>query len=136
MFYRSAIRSPGEIVERNLKEVRNADRNLQLWFPRHQLVVLVCLLRDVAVDGSLALRKMDTWGNICRVKPQEQSAQEIQNRQGKSALERSVSAFFGDRFLCIIFVRLFCSGLFLLTFLKIEKNLRICNIPSFSAVLK
>ena len=57
MFYRSAIRSPGEIVERNLKEIRDADQNLQLWFPRHQLVVLVCLLRDVAVDGSLTLRE-------------------------------------------------------------------------------
>lgn len=49
--------SPDKIIQRNVEHIRNSKQDLQLGFPRHQLIILVCLFRYITVDRSLILRE-------------------------------------------------------------------------------
>ena len=55
IFLLFAIGSAGQIIQRNLIKICKADQNLQAGFTRHQLIVLICFLRYIAINRNLKL---------------------------------------------------------------------------------
>ena len=49
------LRSSQKIIQRDFKDIRNFQQDFHFGFPRHQLIILIRLLGDIAIDYNLPL---------------------------------------------------------------------------------
>ena len=49
------LRSSQKIIQRDFKDIRNFQQDFHFGFPRHQLIILICLFGDIAIDCNLPL---------------------------------------------------------------------------------